>query len=221
MAQATRMAFICNDNRLFYKYYTFEYFGGFAITQKRKNIQSFHNAINLEHSYKILEVSRKNENELGIMLSAFNLMITIDDENYPVECIYQASKVFGDIQFEQCQFMLPAEAKRFVKENVESQKLSITKFKFRNINFPLEPKSLFYDYLYIYALSQNLDLAEKIILYDCFTDIEFNHKKQYASQARSCAIFKYLYLNNVVDDFLSNPFKFESIYLYLQETSLF
>ncbi len=65
------------------------------------------------------------------------------------------------------------------------------------------------------------DLAVKIVNYDCFTDIEFNHKKQYASQARSCALFKYLYLNNQVEDFLKEPLKFEYLYLNLQENSLF
>ena len=66
-----------------------------------------------------------------------------------------------------------------------------------------------------------MELAIKILNYECFTDIEFNHKKQYASQARSCAIFKYLFINNQVEDFLDNPFKYEHLYLNLQENGLF
>ena len=60
MAVATRMAFICEGDKIYFKYYTFEYFGGFAITQKRKTIESFHNTIKKESAFNILEVSRKN-----------------------------------------------------------------------------------------------------------------------------------------------------------------
>ena len=45
MAQATRIAFICKDGKLYQKYYTFEFFGGFALSQKHKTIKSFHNEI--------------------------------------------------------------------------------------------------------------------------------------------------------------------------------
>lgn len=221
MAVATRMAFISKDNKLYFKYYSFEYFSGFAITQKRKSIESLHNTIKKDDIINILEVSRKNENQLGVLLSAFNLKIKIDNNSYPVECLYQSSKVFGNIQYKECQFMEPVDAKRYVKEKMEQYSLNLTQFRFGDLIFPLNPKSLFYDYLYILALYQNEELALQIINYDCFTDIEFNHKKQYASQARSCAIYKHLYLNKCVEDFLSNPIKYESIYDDLQENYLF
>lgn len=221
MAQSTRMAFICKDNKLYFKYYTFEYFSGFAISQKRKSIESFHNSIKNDGIMRILEVSRKNENILGNKLSAFNLMLNIENKKFPVECIYQSSKVFGEIQFKECQFMQPADAKKYIKEKMEEYNLSLSHFTLMNIKFTLNPKSLFYDYLYIYALYQNKDLAEQIINYDCFTDIEFNHKKQYASQARSCALYKYLFLNNKVEDFLRDPLKFDELYCNLQENYLF
>lgn len=221
MAIATRMAFICKENELYFNYYTFEFFGGFAISQKRKSIESFHNKIRESGIEKVLEVSRKNENEIGVQLSAFNLMANIDEASYPVECIYQSSKVFGNKQYKECLKMYPGDAKRYVKEKVEEQNLLLTHFSFKNNVFPLEPKSIFYDYLYIYALNQNKVLGEQILKYDCFTDIEFNHKKQFASQARSCAIFKYLYLNKKIDDFLLNPLAYEYLYKNLQEYILF
>lgn len=217
MAKATRMAFICKDNKLYFKYYTFDYFSGFAITQKRKSIESFHNAIKKDYILNILEVSRKSENELGNMLSAFNLKIG----NYPVECIYQSSKVFGDTQYKECLSMLPADAKKYIKENVEANKLSLTSFKYNNLIFPLEPKSLFYDYLYIKALYGNVEISKQIINFDCFTDIEFNHQHQFASQARSCALYKYFEINNLVEKFLQKPLDFKDLYLDLQENSLF
>ena len=65
--------------------------------------------------------------------------------------------------------------------------------------WPLEPKTLFYDYIYIKALIQNygydLDLTE----YDWFTDIEFNPKKSINCQARTVAIYKLLKMSNKFD----------------------
>ena len=220
MAVSTRMAFICKDNKLYFKYYTFEYYNGFAISQKRKSIESFHNIIKNDGINNILEVSRKNENIIGQMLSAFNLMIKIGNDRFPVECLYQSSKVFGNIQFKQCLTMHPIDAKRYIKEKVKELSLSLSEFRFNEMRFPLNPKSLFYDYLYIWALNQNNSLANEILNYDCFTDIEFNHKNQFASQARSCALFKYLFLNNEVEEFLKKPFLFEDLYRSLQENLL-
>ena len=90
-------------------------FRKWIISQKRKSINSFHNVIGKDGITNILEVSRKNENELGVLLSAFNLMVSIDDKKYPVECLDQSSKVFNDIQFKECQHMQPSDAKRYVK----------------------------------------------------------------------------------------------------------
>lgn len=220
MAQATRIAFICKDGKLYQKYYTFEFFGGFALSQKHKTIKSFHNEIISDNINNILEVSRKAENPLGNKLSAFNLMIEYAEHKYPVECIYQSSKCFGNIQYHDCLNMEPGDAKRYVKKQVEELKLNLTSFNLFGVKFQLEPKSFFYDYLYIWALSQNKDLANDIVKYDCFTDVEFNHKKQYASQARSCAIFKNLYINNLVERYLDAPNEFIHLYDFLNERTL-
>lgn len=220
MAQAIRPAFICIDNKLYQEYYTFEFFAGFSLSQKRKTIDSFHNVIKSRGIINILEVSRKNENELGVKLSAFNLKININNTKYPVECIYQASKVFNDLKFTECLDMYPGDAKKYVKGKAEDLNLFLSGFNCFGKEFPLEPKSLFYDYLYVIALSQNEELSKQIIQYDCFTDIEFNHKKQYASQARSCALYKYLFLNKCVNDFINNPMAYVSLYETLQDVTL-
>ena len=52
----------------------FEYFTGFAISQKQKSINSMHASIlRADSSLKVLEVSTKSTNPLGVALSAFNL----------------------------------------------------------------------------------------------------------------------------------------------------
>jgi len=55
--------------------------------------------------------------------------------------------------------------------------------------WPLQPQTLFYDWLYLNALNQNQDLASKICEYDGFTDIEFNPKKSINCQAYSAALY--------------------------------
>ena len=74
----------------------FKYFNGFSIGQKQKSIQSLHNEyLKKYNEHKILEISSKSNNELGVKLSAFNLKIkTNKGQEISVESAYQSSKVF-------------------------------------------------------------------------------------------------------------------------------
>ena len=68
-------------------------------------------------------------------------------------------------------------------------------FKLSGAEYPLLPRSAFYDYLYVSALCQpqNSSLAEGLMQFRVFTDIMFNPGtgkiKKFNTQARSCAIF--------------------------------
>jgi hypothetical protein len=212
--QTTRLAFIYKNDTLYEKEFTFDFFGGFAVEQKQRTIDKFHNEIKLSNpALKILEVSRKSKNPLGPMLSAFNLTINLNGRPYSVESIYQSSKVFSDqIQFLECMFLPPMEAKKKIQEEIEKAKLEIIGFRLLNVNFPLIPNTIFYDYLYLLGLSQNRIIADQILKYDVFTDIEFNHKRQFASQARSCAIFKHLSLRNQLNSVLQDYLKLKEVY---------
>lgn len=211
--RSKKLAFIVKENRIIEKEYEFDFFGGFAITQKQKTIESFHLSISLKDTYNILEVSRKSKNQLGNQLSAFNLLITINNNKYPLECVYQSSKIFNrTIQFYECLTLTPLESKKLVQTKVKEFGLVLSGFNFFGIEFPISPSTLFYDYIYVLALSQNLDIANQITDYNCFTDIEFNHKKQFASQARSCAIYKYLYDTNQLSDAIQDISVFRGIY---------
>ncbi|MFR4053058.1 MAG: DUF6977 family protein, partial [Clostridium perfringens] len=54
----------------------FKWYSGFSISQKQKSIRSLHNSYSkLYINDKLLEISSKSENDLGVKLSAFNLMI--------------------------------------------------------------------------------------------------------------------------------------------------
>lgn len=54
----------------------FEWFSGFAVSQKQKSIDSLHeNFLKVYPKHKILEISSKSKDDYGVKLSAFNLMI--------------------------------------------------------------------------------------------------------------------------------------------------
>ncbi|WP_052292866.1 DarT1-associated NADAR antitoxin family protein [Histophilus somni] len=78
----------------------------------------------------------------------------------------------------------------------------MTKFVFNKKEFPLEPKSLFYDWLYLNVLfsEHNTALREDFFQtgYNAFSDIEFNPEKSFSCQARTLALCVSLYENNAI-----------------------
>ena len=186
---------------------TFDYVKGLAFSQKQKNVASFHSAIQKQYpSARILEVSTKSLISLGVSLSAFNLKL----DGIPIESIFQSSKVFSDgTQFLELMHLPPKEAKQFI---ASTNKGNLQYFRYRNMIFPLEPHSLFYDYLYITALNQAKTTSIELMNFDIFTDIEFNEKKQINCQARSCAIYSYLLKSNSLDFHLSSIENFAKLY---------
>ena len=205
---ATKMCFFVDNTNIFEeKIITFTYVKGMAFSQKQKNVLSFHSSIQkLYPNLKILERSTKSQDKIGISLSAFNLKL----EGYPIESIFQSSKVFTNgTQFEFLKSYPPKEAKQYIS-NIGAGALSC--FRYNGIEFPLEPKSMFYDYMYTNALRQIPDISNYLKEYDIFTDIEFNEKKQINCQARACAIYSYLLRTNSVDYYLSSPDIFKKLY---------
>ena len=88
----------------------FEWFAGFAISQKQKSINSLHSAIKkLAPDARPLEISTKGTEPLGVKLSAFNLKL----DDYPLECVFQSSKVFDDTNAPHTEWLTlhPKEAK--------------------------------------------------------------------------------------------------------------
>ena len=205
---ATKMCFKVNKQRVFdEEIVTFTYVNGMAFSQKCKNVLSFHSAIKEQFpALRILEVSTKSYNPLGVALSAFNLML----DNRPVECLFHSSKVFEDGScFEFLKDYTPRAAKRFMRENVSSP---LKGYRFEGVEIPLETKTLFYDYIYIKALMQHPEFSFAIQDYDLFTDIEFNEKKGLNCQARSCAIYSYMLRTGTVDQYMSSMETFKKIY---------
>ncbi len=203
---STRPIFIPNRNNagVMEKEVTFDWHMGMSAEVRKRSIRSLH-----EHAKKlgiknILEASSKSEQDLGIALSAFNLKTS---KNIAVENIFQSSKVFSKGgPYRDLLNVSPKEAKTDSRLKNSGE---MTSFYFNGENYPLEPKSLFYDWLYLNILNSDQNAHLKKILignhYDGFSDIEFNPKKSFSCQARTLALCVSLYDNSAFDLFLQDP----------------
>ncbi|WP_370200250.1 hypothetical protein [Roseibium sp.] len=170
--------------------FDFVWSSGFAESQKRKNVAALHDAARQRGLRHVLEISSKSDEEVGRRLSAFSLKIEVEGVEYPLESVYQGSKVFESCgPSSQIYEFTPREAKRFVRELNCGRLIG---FEFEGQRYPLSPKNAFYDWLYIRALVKHADWIGKYVSYDGYTDIEFNPEKQVNCQARAFAEYKSL-----------------------------
>lgn len=199
-------------NKPFYvqKDIEFKYYSGFSIVQKQKSIESLHSEYIKNNSQKkVLEISSKSPIDLGVKLSAFNLMVLKDNKQISVETLFQASKCFENGgPYTDLLDKTSREAKKDLRLHESG---NLIKFQYGEEEFPLNPKTYFYDWLYIHALNNVKDLQEEILDYDAFTDIEFNPNKSINCQARSAAIFVSLKKSNLLMDALSSKENFKKI----------
>jgi len=186
----------------------FKFYNGFSITQKSKSIKSLHESAKEQGFTNILEVSTKSDSKIGWELSAFNLFIDFNgNQQISVECAFQGSKIFeGNIQFQDLYGVTSVEAK---KDKRLKESGNIIGFEFEGEYWDNEPKTAFYDWIYITALYQNRkDLIEELCQYNIFSDIEFNPQKSINCQARTCAVLVSLIKQDLIDEALSSKEKF-------------
>ncbi|MGN1030178.1 MAG: DUF6977 family protein [Butyricicoccaceae bacterium] len=189
---AVRPVFYTSEKPPYVRQWIVEYthHSGFSVSQKQKNIQAIHTAFTAAFPQKrVLEISSKSMQEGGTELSAFALKKFVPSLgcSLPVENIFQAGKVFsGGGPYPDLMQRSPRDAKR--DERLRSSG-RIVSFTFEGQSFPTEPKTFFYDYLYLNALLENEALAAVLLNYDAFTDIEFNPNKSLNCQARAAALF--------------------------------
>lgn len=172
------------------RFFDFGWSSGFAESQKKKNVTALHAAAKRCGIKRILEISTKSDTAVGRRLSAFSLKIEIDGIDYPLESVYQGSKLFDTcgpspeiFNFE------PREAKRYVRALSCGRLIG---FELDGHRYPLSPKNAFYDWLYIRALAKHIDWIDENVSYEGYTDIEFNPEKQVNCQARAFAEYKSL-----------------------------
>ncbi len=193
----------------------FEWHGGFAMSQKQKNVVALHEAIHLaEPEANILEISSKSLQPLGVSLSAFNLKFQHGDAMCSVESVFQASKVFdgGIGPFPELYSHDSREVRNFVKEHAQWH--SLLAFELDGVRWGLEPRTAFYDWLYIRALMANPELAEGVREFNAFTDIEFNPAKSINCQAAAAALYVSLCRNGKLEEAMSSREAFLSLHAW-------
>jgi len=166
----------------------FTWIPGMAVSQKKKNVAALHQAAYRKGYKSVLEISTKSQMPLGEALSAFNLRLkTHNLGSITVEAAFQGSKVFEKGgPYREFYQMLGRDIKRDDRLRNSGNLLG---FDFNGEKWELDPKTAFYDWLYLTALSQNPDLSSQILEFDGFSDIEFNPEKSLNCQARSAAMF--------------------------------
>lgn len=192
----------------------FEWFSGFAASQKRRCVESLHRSAATQlGTSRVLEVSTKSANPLGVRLSAFSLWVEIDAQPQPIllEAAFQGSKVFGARgPFTHLYSVRSGrEVKRYMRQFSCDQ---LTGFRFDGRDWGLTPRTAFYDWLYVRALGalaeRDGEIEDALVGFDAFTDIEFNPDKSLNCQARSCALYVALLKNGSLRTATTDPTEF-------------
>lgn len=195
---ANRPFFIPNDNKdelVKTERVEFKWFSGFAKVQKQKSISSFHENISKQFRYnKILEISTKSKDKLGVKLSAFNLKINFKNKEYFLESLFQGSKVFSN---EGPYVDIYKKESIDAKKDERIKRSDLKEFSFFGEKFTLDFD--FYSWLYFLALKQNKKLTSEMLQYQAFTDIEFNPEKSLNCQAYSAALYLSMIKNNILN----------------------
>ena len=190
-------------------YIEFDWFPGFSVVQKEKSIRSLHDSARELGINSVLEISTKSPASVGKELSAFNLAYKIDHLVMVVESAFQGSKVFeSGGPFIDIYTMPGHEAK---KDGRLRNSGSLLRFDLLGDTWELEPKTAFYDWIYINAIHQNPVLGDQLTHFDGFSDIEFNPEKSYSCQARSAALYVALKKLNLLADALQDKTKYLQI----------
>jgi len=169
---------------------SFAWSAGMSVKQAQKSIDSLHEAAKRRMNVnKVLEISSKSKDPKGVKLSAFNLMINTKKHNqtFSVECAYQSAKVFEHGgPYKDLREKTSREAKTDPRLKESGRLL---RFQFFETEWALEPKTAFYDWLYINALHNEPELAEHVLEHRAFTDIAFNPERSLNCQAYSAALY--------------------------------
>lgn len=184
-----------------------DWFGGFALSQKRKCQIGLHQNFLMEYpDEKVLEISSASLVSLGFKLSAMNLSKRTERGLATVESAFQSSRIYSDGErkvgpFPEYLFLPGRECKKLVKE--ASMGLHSYRYEFDGLTFyaPAWHISQFYDFIYLNALlePENEDIREQLLEeeYTSFTDLA---TKSLNCQARSAAIFAGLVRAGLIDE---------------------
>lgn len=191
------------------KFVEFVWHPGMAPTQRQKSVAALHDSAKTSGICRHpLEVSTKSLEELGVKLSAFNLSCKTGrhGREFTVETAYQSSKVFASGgPYTDLLYGSSIAAKKDARLRESGD---LVAFQFFGASWSIEPRTAFYDWLYLNSLLKNSWAIEQLLRYDAFTDIEFNPKKSINCQAYSVALFKSLLVRGILEDALESKESF-------------
>lgn len=190
----------------------FTWFAGMSLKQKQRSIEALHRAAaHLLDDAKILEISSKSPDGDGVALSAFNLSFESKKNfrKFTVESVFQGSKVFesGGPYID----LYSAPSREAKRDERLTNSGPLIGFSFFREPWPLEPKTAFYDWVYLNALMKNPRLAGVLTSFEAFTDIEFNPERSVNCQAYSAALYCSLVARGLLNDALSSKDRFIEI----------
>lgn len=194
----------------------FTWFAGMSVKQKQRSIEALHQSAAKLGLDDVLEISTKSASPDGVALSAFNLSFKSQKNAraFTVESVFQGSKIFEcGGPFIDIYQASSRDAKR--DERLRSSGPLIG-FSFFRERWPLEPKTAFYDWVYLNTLKKNPGLSSILSNYQAFTDIEFNPERSINCQAYSAALYCSLQKRELLEAALSSKERFLAI---LQEAS--
>ena len=187
--------------------FAFEWHPGFSATQKKRNVAALHRAAARSGCDPLLEISTKSDEELGRRLSAFYLKVESTTlGKIPLECAFQGSKVFecGGPYTD----LYRVDARTAKRDRRIATSGRLLRFDFEGAIFGCEPKTAFYDWLYLNAVFPHREWLRRLFRYRGFTDIEFNPSRSINCQARSCALFVALMWREQLERSLSSKSTF-------------
>ena len=170
-----------------------------SLSQRKKSACNLHKEIkNQGLASSVLECSRAGYSELGVQLSAFNLPY-FNNKSIKVENVYQGSKVFKNINTGDIIWL----NKLYHVDSMVAKKNSILTDKnymlveFRLMTesnkFDVNPRYIFYNYIYIKSLVNFIDdvILNSLKGYDGFTDtmLRWYNGKVTSCQAHAIAMF--------------------------------
>lgn len=168
---------------------TFDGVSGFAKSRAQENVRRLHDsAKHAFHLDDILEVSSASSDELGERLSAFNLK---DSRGNSVEGLFQSSKKFA--HGGPYPDLLEVKKGKAKKDSRLKDSGPLIGFvgPYNGKEYPKNPTTAYYDFLYLRVLLENPELCQELIDRNskAFSDIWFNPEKSLNCQAEACAIF--------------------------------
>jgi hypothetical protein len=192
------------------RFFPFKWSSGFAVVQKEKNIKALREVAAAAGLAPLLEVSTKSDNKRGRHMSAFHM--TVPTKAYgriKLELAFQGSKVFErGGPFTDLYLKGEKEIGEAKRDPRLMESGNLIGFDFEGFRFPLEPKTVFYDWLYVTFLNDYRDWGPKLYEYAGFTDVEFNPHRSVNCQARSAALFVSLMKRDLLDEAVQSPQSF-------------